>query len=300
MENNNLEGFKLFCDICDICNYVFEAKLPKTQENYEQTKTYELGASLYTYFAERDLTGHAQDVFRYVFVKAVEYQISLDVYKDTDRINFAEDFTLTLTEVGENRYPTNLPNHLDGVVDSCQRAGYVFAKEIFEKYKDKLTKDVFITIVNSCFWIGAVLASALHLAENKVGNYNNADLLTGKEVKTIAVNVLREALEEKGCKILDISYDNKYYMNIMFEHEGELILMLVAARVAPAEPDFLHSELTILWEMAQEQKAKPYCAKVVITSADEVHSRDGVILAGDELRYDVKMIGEMQKPVNEV
>ena len=59
-------------------------------------------------------------------------------------------------------------------------------------------------------------------------------------------------------------------------------------------PGVIPLDLDNLYNAAMAEKAVPYYASVSLASADNAHFNDGVILYGDQIRFRVNAVGELE------
>lgn len=73
------------------------------------------------------------------------------------------------------------------------------------------------------------------------------------------------------------------------------VFVLLSAEVAPENPSFRPSDLDGLYNAAREAGAIPYYASVSMASANNAHFNAGIIMYGDEMRFSVNAVGELEK-----
>ncbi len=119
-------------------------------------------------------------------------------------------------------------------------------------------------------------------------------MLTKNELNEIAGTNLCKWLIGNGFEIEGANFTRDTIQNIIATKDGDKVFVLLSAEIAPVDPGFIPIDLDNLYNAAMAEKAVPYYASVSLASADNGHFNDGIILYGDQTRFRVNAIGELE------
>ena len=94
--------------------------------------------------------------------------------------------------------------------------------------------------------------------------------------------------------IKSTNFTRDTYQNIVAFKDGKKVFVLLSTEVAPERPGFTQHDLDSLYNSALKEEAVPYYASVSLGSANNAHFHDGVLLFGDQVRFMVNAIGELE------
>ena len=234
------------------------------------------------------------DLFRYFFIKAIENRIASDLYAETSRGNVCDVFWSPF-DIFLDQYPTNLPRHLEKIVNAEQQVAATLAKAIKRELDTDQSYCFGVDILNAILFLGQTIGYHIEKENTHYKGYPCSKMLTRNELNEIAGFNLCSWLESNDFVIEGINFTRDTYQNIIATKGQETYYVLLSAEIAPVTPGFIHLDLDNLYNSASEDGAIPYYASVSIGSADEKHFNDGILLYGDETRYMVNAIGELER-----
>lgn len=139
--------------------------------------------------AENAPTGIEPEIATYLFFKAMEHQFSHTIYGGSD----LHDTFYSVEEIGQPPFRTNLPRHLDRLIQHHSNEASGLVNEILNYKRRTRVSD----LDERAFWfsawnyiqnIGEIFSNRLGLATRTIGSYVNADILTMREIRDISGN----------------------------------------------------------------------------------------------------------------
>ena len=124
--------------------------------------------------------------------------------------------------------------------------------------------------------------------------YKCCEMLTRDEISSVAGNNLCRWLEQNNYEIIGVCFTREPCLSILATHSGSRIFVVFSAEIAPEDPGFIKEDLDEAFAIAEQYEATPYYACVSIGSSDNRHFNDGVILAGDSIKFMVRAFGELE------
>ncbi len=233
---------------------------------------------------------YERDLLRFVFVKSIENRIASDLYSDTNRGNVC-DVYFSPEDMDLEKYPTNLPLHLEEIVNRQQQtADYIFTKILdnFTNFEQGIN-DILLAVFCYAQEYGYNLGQ-----ENLTYNsYNCSDMLTRNEIMSISCNNVCSWLEGNNFEISEMNYTRDTYQNIVAILNDKKYYILLSCEIAPTTPGFRSKDLENLYQISKENKATACIISLSIRSSDEKHFKDAIILAGDEIQYRINCFEEL-------
>ena len=237
---------------------------------------------------------YEQDLIRYFYIKFIENRIASDLFANTSRGNVCDIF-FSPFDVPLKSYPTNLPSHLEALVNEHQEEGGRLATSILNNFREPISGSELETILNAVGFLGQTIGYHLGKENQSYKGFNCSELLTRNELNEIAGVNFCKWLESNGFSIEETNYTRDTVQNIIANIEGRKVFILLAAEIAPKNPGFLPMDLDALYEAASNEGALPYYASVSIASCDKDHFDKQVVLFGDKVQYRVNAFGELEK-----
>lgn len=233
------------------------------------------------------------DLIRYFFIKAIEHRIASDLYANTSRGNVCDVFWSPF-DISMEQYPTSLPKHLEDIVNSKQKEAYDLANAVIQELESDKSYFFGREVLNALQFIGQTVG--YQLAKNNLyyKGYLCSEMFTRNELtKTAGINLCKW-LEGNGFMIKSTNFTRDTYQNIVAFKDGKKVFVLLSTEVAPERPGFTQHDLDSLYNSALKEEAVPYYASVSLGSANNAHFHDGVLLFGDQVRFMVNAIGELE------
>lgn len=231
-----------------------------------------------------------ENLFRYLFIKSIENRIASDLYSNTSRGNVCDTFYSPF-DIFIQKYPTNLPHFLEGIVNYEQKNGTILAHEIYEQNKnDNL---LCVEILNAIHFIGQAIGYRISQENKTFKGYICPDFLTRNEINQIAISNFCSQLTDSGYQIFDTNYTRDSYQSIVAQKDNEKFNILVSAEISPVEPGFIKLDFDNLYSLSKKEGSHPYYASISLGSTNEQHFNDGVIIAGDDIRYKINAFDEL-------
>ena len=233
------------------------------------------------------------DLIRYFFIKAIEHRIASDLYANTSRGNVCDVFWSPF-DISMEQYPTNLPKHLEDIVNSKQKDAYDLANAVINKLESDKTYFFGIEVLNALQFIGQTVGNQLSKNNLFYKGYPCSEMLTRNELnKTAGINLCKW-LEDNGFVVKSANFTRDTYQNIVAFKDGKKIYLLLSTEVAPETPGFAQHDLDSLYNSALKEGAIPYYASVSLGSVNNTHFHDGVLLFDDQTRFRINAIGELE------
>lgn len=234
------------------------------------------------------------DLVRYFFIKAIEHRIASDLYANTSRGNMCDVFWSPF-DIDMDSYPTNLPKHLERIVNANQTDAARLAKAVMKELKSNNSYRFGPDVLNAILFIGQTIGYHIGKANTHYKGYACSEMLTRNELNGYAVLNLCNWLKGNGFEIEASNTTRDTVQNIIATKDSHRVYVLLSAEVAPEDPGFLPLDLDNLYNAAEEEGAIPYYASVSLGSANDAHFQDGVLLYGDQVRFRVNAVGELEK-----
>ena len=196
----------------------------------------------FTHHSDEPKGSYEKDVIRYNYIKAIEHRISSDIYANTSRGNVC-DVLRSPFDIHLPAYPTNLPKHLEEIVNSFQKDAERLAREIVLKVLPKVDNSLSHQILNAVQFLGQ--AFGYHVGrDNMIYNgYKCSEMLTRAEINRIAGSNLCRWLEQNEYEINGVSFSREPCLSIMATQEDSRILIVFSAEIAPTDPGFIKEDL---------------------------------------------------------
>ncbi len=234
----------------------------------------------------------------YFFTKAVEYSIGYDLYERQGVFSLP----LSPDDIGQKRFRTNLPNHLDDLVNEELVTGTMLAKAYLDTVGEQnpaspQAENAYLT----SFLIADTYAQNRKFTNVTIGSYPNTQLLTPNEYRKIAGEMFLPQLEKQinGCDILEQDFSLDPYFNVIARYQQGLHFILFAVDVAPRDPVVLSQSFYALVEEAKRQGASAYVISLGVRAKDERHFQDGVLLRNEPAMYRLNDFKEIDIPKSE-
>ena len=237
---------------------------------------------------------YEHDLIRYLYIKFIENRIASDLFANTSRGNVCDVF-FSPFDIPLKEYPTNLPGYLDRVVNAHQEEGDILATQIIDNIETVLQGESFAAVLNAVGFLGQTVGHRLGNENREYQGFAGTEMLTRNEIYEVAGANFCKWLERNGFSIIETNYLRDSIQNIVAKDKRATFYVLLAVEVAPKEPAFLQMDLDALYEVAQENEAKPYYASISIASRDEEHMKRQIILYGDEIQYRENAFGELEQ-----
>jgi len=281
--------FKLFVRAMRAVELIFDMDVDDYEEAYEMadeffTKRSKEFIEEINKMQSETFGFYEKDLMRYFFIKSIEQVVSDELFQNTSRGNKSE-VSYSPSAIHLKSYPTNLPKHLEEVVDSYQGNAKDFAKVI---YTEIITMDgdpISYTILNAVQLWGFEFGQTIASRNLKYMTYPTSDLLTPKEIKEIAGKYFCEWLKPKGFYVKETDYSSGCYKNVIADRMGKVAYIFMEVCVEPDVPGFIPGDLDIFSDLADKENALPFVGSMSIGSMDPEHLRDGIVLAGDKVRF---------------
>jgi len=237
---------------------------------------------------------YEQDLIRYFYIKFIENRIASDLYTNTSRGNVCDVF-FSPFDVTLKSYPTNLPSHLEDLVNDHQEEGDRLASSIINELSKPLSNSTLETVLNAVGFLGQTIGYHLGKENHQYLGLNCSEMLTRNELNEVAGVNLCKWLENNGFSIEETNYTRDTVQNIIANIENQKVFILMTAEIAPKNPGFLQMDCDALYEAASREGAIPYYASVSIASCNKDHFDKQVILFGDKVQYRINAFGELEK-----
>ena len=236
---------------------------------------------------------YEKDVIRYNYIKAVEHRISSDLYSNTSRGNVC-DVLRSPFDIHLALYPTNLPKHLERIINGFQNDAERIANEIVARILPMVDDNITYQILNAVQFLGQ--AYGYHVGQDNMTYkaYKCCEMLTRDEISNAAGSNLCRWLEQNNHEINGVCFTREPCLSIMTTYEGNRRFIVFSAEIAPEDPGFIKEDLDEAFSIAEQYNATPYYACVNIGSSDNRHFSDGVILAGDGMKFMVRAFGVLE------
>ena len=289
-------SYEVFNKALSICEEVLGAMSLEHKEAYDFSQEYysTIPSHLETYILndkEAYKAGtYEKNLLRFVFIKSIENRIASDLYSDTERGNVCDVF-FSPVDMDLDNYPTNLPLHLEQLVNRQQQtADFMFSKilESFNNLQDDM-KDVLLAV----FCYAQEYGYHLGQENSKYKSYNCSDMLTRNELTQVACNNVCSWLENHNFKISEVNHTRDTYQNIVALLDSKKYYILLSAEIAPTTPGFRPKDFENLFSISQKDGALPCIISVSLRADDETHFNDGVILAGDKILFMINGFQEL-------
>ena len=178
------------------------------------------------------------DLIRYVFIKAMEQRIASDLYSNTARGNVC-DVLHSPFDIHLQNYPTNMPKHLETILNSCQGDAHDLAKAIYERVKNDDQYLFGVDILNAVQFIGQACGYPVGQENRKYLNYRCSDMLTRNELNKLAGINMCHWLENNSYEILGTNFSMEACANIIAKkqtdpYETGISFMLPISRRFPS------------------------------------------------------------------
>lgn len=232
------------------------------------------------------------DLLRYIFIKAIEWQVSSDLYANTTRGNVCDIF-ISPDDIFLDKYPTNLPKCLENAINEYQPVGSVLATELSNAISLSGYSTLDIDVLNAVQFLGQTIGNKVSQENAQYKEYHTADMLTRNELNQIAGENFCNWLENNGFEITDTNFTRDTYQNIISQQGQNTLFILMSAEIAPVSPGFLSIDLNNLCKCALESHAIPCYASISMGAVDEKHFQDGIILYGDKCRFRVNAFDQL-------
>lgn len=233
---------------------------------------------------------YERDLLRFVFVKSIENRIASDLYSDTNRGNVC-DVYFSPEDMDLEKFPTNLPLHLEEIVNRQQQtADYIFTKilENFTNFEQEMN-DILLAV----FCYGQEYGYNLGQENLKYNSYDCSDMFTRNEITSIGCQNVSAWLEQHKFEITELNHTRDTYQNIIATLDTKKYYILLSCEIVPTTPGFRKKDLENLYKIATSNNALPCFISVSLRSSDEKHFNDGVILAGDKILYKINCFEEL-------
>ncbi len=289
-------GYDFFDQALSICEAVLGSMSLDHREAYDFSKQY------YSILPEH-LTNtvlketetykkgkYERDLLRFVFIKSIENRIASDLYSDTKRGNVCDVF-FSPEDMDLDNYPTNLPLHLEQLVNRQQQtADFMFSKilESFNNIQEGL-KDILLAI----FCYAQEYGYNLGKENSTYKTYNCSEMLTRNEINQIACNDACSWLKNHNFEITEVNHTRDTYQNIVALLNSKKYYILLAAEIYPTTPGYRPKDFDNLYDISQKDGALPCIISVSLRSDNEKHSDDGVILADDKILFMINGFQEL-------
>ena len=232
------------------------------------------------------------NLIRYFFIKAIECRIASDLYANTSRGNVCDIFWSPF-DIALEKYPTNLPKHLEEIVNSKQVDALQLAKAVVHEIEITKSFSFCKEVLNAVQFIGQTIGYHIGMHNRSYKGYSCSDMLTRNELNEIAGVNLCNWLERQGFDVEKTNFTRDTIQNIVASKNDRLVYVLISAEIAPDNPGFIRQDLDSLYKSAQEDGAIPYYASVNLGSADNAHFKDGVLLFGDQTMFKINAFEEL-------
>ena len=236
---------------------------------------------------------HELELIRYFLIKAIEQRIVSDLYANTLRSN-ACDVLWSPVDLSLERYPTNLPKHLENIVNSKQKDAFDLASAIIQELKSDRTFFFGREVLNAVQFIGHMVGYNIGQKNSFYKGYSCSDMLTRNELNEIAGINLCKWLKSNGFKVENANFSRDTYQNIIATKESQKVFILLSAEVIPEDPSFTRQDLDDLYHFALQNEAIPYYASVSLGSTNDAHFNDGVLLFGDQAVFKINTIEKLE------
>lgn len=244
--------------------------------------------------SSNEMTGfYEKDLMRYLFIKAIEQVVSDEIYKNTSRGNKSA-VTYSPTSIHLKSYATNLPKHLEEVIDSYQGNAKDLAKVIFNEIITMDGELISWPILNAIQLWGQEFGQLIADRNRKYMSYDTSELLTKNEIKEIAGKYFCEWLKPKGFYVKKTDYSRGCYKNIIADKMGKVAYIFMEVEIEPDVPGFIPRDLDTLSEIAEAEGALPYYGAMTVGSMNDEHFRDGVILDGDKVKFKLQSFEKLE------
>lgn len=289
-------------EVFELTLKVGEKTLGVTYSNYQDAFSFAMkcfnGMShhLIDYFTNHsnlEKGSYELDLLRYYYVKTIEHRISSDYYADTTRGNVCDLF-LSPFDISLSDYPTNLPKHLEMIVNSHQEEARNLAQSVLDSVISQ-GKTIDENVLNAVAFLGHTVGYHIGKESRLYQSYDCSEMLTRNELSQISGVNMCKWLQNSGYVILQTNYSRETPYSIVAEKDGKQYMILIAEEIAPVRPGFRGEDLGALYDAAHSSDAVPYYACVSLGSNNEEHFRKGVLLNGDSVRFRVDAFGELEK-----
>jgi len=291
-------AFETFVKTIKIGERLFSLSYSDYQDAYDYSQKYHAHISdhMIDFFINHSSAKSGEyeyDLIRYIFIKAMEQRISSDLYSQTSRGNVCDIFHSPF-DIVLPCYPTNLPKHLEDIVNDYQKEGHALSQSILEiMYTDK--EYVFGSeVLNALQFIGQTIGYHVGQDNRTYKKFNCSDMLTRNEINEIAGNNVCKWMINNSYEIEEANFTRDTYQNIVATKNGERVFVLISAEIAPTDPGFIQIDLDNLYNASKGTGATPYYASISLGSADENHFAEGVILYSDQIRFKVNAFGPLE------
>ena len=243
--------------------------------------------------SDRQKGTYEYNLTRYIFIKAIEHRIASDLFSSTSRGNVCDVFRSPF-DIDLDSFPTNLPKHLEVIVNEKRAEASQIADAVMGEVKTDKDYCFGVEVLNAVQFIGQTIGYHIGKKNAVYKGYQCSEMLTRNELNEIAGTNLCKWLVGNGFEIEGANFTRDTIQNIIATKGGAKVFVLLSAEIAPVDPVFIPLDLDNLYNAALAEKAVPYYASVSLASADNAHFNDGVILYGDQTRFRVNAIGELE------
>ena len=291
-------SFDVFCRTIRIGERLFGLSYSDYSDAYNFSEQYFSSTSehfidFFENHSDRAKGEYEFDLIRYIFIKAIEHRIASDLYAKTSRGNVCDVFRSPF-DISLDNYPTNLPKHLEVIVNSRQRDAFDLASAIIQEVESNRAYAFGKDVLNAVQFVGQTIGYRIGKENISYNGYPCSEMLTRNELDDIAGRNLCQWLSNNGFKIESTNFTRDTVQNVIATKDGQQVFVLLSAEIAPETPSFRPTDLDSLYNAAKEAGAIPYYASVSMGSADNAHFNAGVIMYGDEMRFRVNAVGELE------
>ena len=234
---------------------------------------------------------YERDLIRYSFIKAIEHRISSDLFTNTSRGNVCDLF-LSPFDISLKNYPTNLPLFLERMVNERQMEAARLTSSIIETL-DENGACVEEPVLNAVMFLGQTVGHRVGNENKAYLSYNTSEMLTRNELNSIAGVNLCKWIERDGFNVIQTNFNRETPWSVVAECEGEKYYIFMSTEIAPVAPGFRREDLDLLYKAARNDGAIPWYASVSLASNDDQRFQDGVVLAGESVRFMVNAFDEL-------
>lgn len=225
-----------------------------------------------------------RNLIRFAFMKGMEQRVCCDVYSNTRRHSSYDFYMLPEDCFLPDGCPaviTELPHHLNDTILSFAESANSYATAVVQCNVCPSDESRFKNVLVSACLIGDYVAAKNRIAEMKIKNYDNANMLTMEELRTVAGGVLLRQCEAEGGKILTSRFARSCNTNAVVQYANETRAYLLRATQYPNTIGFFQYELDRLYEGAMSHNCVPYVVTAAVASTDNAHFNDGVVMVDD-------------------
>ena len=277
--------------VLNINNFDFDKAYTFSEKHY-----LEVSQHFIRYFNDfyKNMKGiYEGDLTRYMYIKAIEQCVASEFYTHTSRGNVC-DIIHQPNDIALPVYPANLPKNLELIVNMNQTDAKALAQAIMDEIAAD-PKYVFCDAVLAAVqYLGMMKGDKITDTNATYKGYPTTELLTRHELNKIAGLHVCKWLEKNEIKVIQVNFTRETFQNIIAQRNNQVLFICLSTDVAPVDPTFVKDDLDRLFSAAMKVHARAFYTGVSLTSANEKHQKDGVLLAGDEVSCKILAFNELK------